>query len=112
MEKAEFSVNTTEAREVGGMRYLPAECDMKLRTTWFDCEANVDTIKSVEELVGCYEYSVGRGANLLLNVGPDHRGLIPEEDAARLLEFGDEIRRRYANPLPVTEISAENETKF
>ncbi len=112
VEKAEFSVNTTEAREVGGMRYLPAECDMKLRTTWFDCEANVDTIKSVEELVGCYEYSVGRGANLLLNVGPDHRGLIPEEDAARLLEFGDEIRRRYANPLPFSEISAESETKF
>ncbi len=80
-------------------RYLPAECDMKLRSTWFDCEANDDTIKSVEELVGIYEYSVGRGANLLLNVGPDARGLIPEADEKRVREFGEAIRRRYENPL-------------
>lgn len=108
VDKADFSVFTDEARSVGGMKYLPAECDMKLRTTWFDCEANEDTIKSVSELVGCYEYSVGRGANLLLNVGPDSRGLIPEADAARLLEFGDELRRRYEHPLPFTDVVRED----
>lgn len=108
VERADFSMLTEEARDLGGQRYLPAECDMKLRTTWFDCEANSDTIKSVEELVGCYEYSVGRGANLLLNVGPDSRGLIPEADAARLIEFGEEIRRRYSNPLPFSEIVRED----
>ncbi len=97
-----FSVNTTEDAAMDGFRYLPAECDLKLRTTWFDCEANEDTIKSVDELVGIYEYSVGRGANMLLNIGPDSRGLIPEKDAARAKEFGDEIRRRYENALGFT----------
>lgn len=112
VDKAAFSVNTDEDRAVGGMRYLPAECDMMLRTTWFDCEANMDTIKSVEDLVGRYEYSVGRGANMLLNVGPDSNGLLPEADAARLLEFGEEIKRRYGNPLPFSEIVQENETHW
>ena len=61
----------------------------------------------MSELIGCYEYSVGRGANLLLNVGPDSRGLIPEADAARLIEFGNEIRRRYDYPLPFTDVAKE-----
>ena len=39
--------------------------------------------------------SVGRGANFLINIGPNRRGLLPEKDTARLLEFGEEIRRRY-----------------
>ncbi len=107
-DAAAFSVNTDEDVAVDGFRYLPAECDMKLRTTWFDCEANEDTIKSIDELVGIYEYSVGRGANLLLNIGPDARGLIPEADAARAKEFGDAIRARYGNPLPFVPYGRED----
>lgn len=80
-------------------RFLPAECDFKMRSTWFDCEENEDTVKSVEELVGIYELSVGRGANFLINIGPDRRGLLPEIDAKRLLEFGAEIKRRYGEPI-------------
>jgi alpha-L-fucosidase len=100
VEKADFSIFTDEARSLGGVRYLPAECDMRMRTAWFDCEANADTIKSVDELLGIYEYSVGRGANLLLNIGPDCDGLIPEPDAKRILEFGEALCRRYGNSLP------------
>ncbi len=98
-----FSVNMDGEVGIESMRYVPAECDLKLRSAWFDCEANEDTIKSVDELVGIYEYSVGRGANMLLNIGPDCRGLIPEEDAARVKEFGAEIRRRYGNALKFTD---------
>ncbi len=83
-----------------GSRFLPVECDMMIRTTWFDCEANADRLKSVEELLGNWEYSVGRGGNLLLNIGPDRRGLLPDADAARLLEFGRALRARYGHPLP------------
>ncbi len=98
-----FSMRQTEDVGIDGYRYLPAECDMMMRSLWFDCEANEDTIKSVDELIGIYEYSVGRGANLLLNFGPDSRGLVPEPDAARAKEFGDEIRRRYENALKFTD---------
>jgi alpha-L-fucosidase len=37
---------------------------------------------------------------MLINIGPDRRGLLPEKDSLRLLEFGAEIRRRFSNPLP------------
>ncbi len=100
---AAFSERLQEGQWLDHPRYLPAECDMKMRTAWFDCEANEDTVKSLEELIANYDYSVGRGANLLLNIGPDCRGLLPEKDAARLLELGAEIRRRYGTPLAFSE---------
>ncbi len=106
-----FSVNASEAVLLEEAKYLPAECDMQMRSTWFDCEANEDTVRTLGELMGIYEYSVGRGANLLLNIGPDCRGRIPEPDAERLLEFGEEIRRRYGQPLDFGEIT-QNGNRF
>ena len=79
--------------------FIPAECDCKLRESWF-YDLNEDTIKSTEELLGMYELSVGRGCNFLLNVGPDDRGLISEADGARLKEFAQALDRLYAKPLP------------
>jgi len=38
-------------------------------------------------LLELYLKSVGRGANLLLNVPPDIRGLIHENDSAALMNF-------------------------
>ena len=100
VRRLDFSMNATRPLDLAGVRFLPAECDCMMRNTWFDCEENEDKIKSVEELMGMYEMSVGRGANLLLNIGPDSRGMLPEKDAARLAEFGREIRRRYGAPVP------------
>ena len=79
--------------------FAPAECDCKLRESWF-YDHNEDTIKSVEELLGMYELSVGRGCNFLLNVGPDSRGLIHEADLKRLEEFGEALNELYRAPLP------------
>jgi len=82
-------------------RFLPKECDFMMRDRkWFYSEYDVHTVKSLSELVGIYYHSVGCGSNFLINIGPDRRGLLPEVDAQRLLEFGEEIRRRFANPLP------------
>lgn len=53
--------------------------------------------------MGLYQLSVGRGANFLVNIGPDRRGLLPEKDAARLLEFGERLREAYGSPLPFGE---------
>ena len=64
---------------------------------------NEDTLKSLDELFGMYEMSVGHGSNFLLNIGPDNRGLLPEADAKRLLELGEKIRSSYGTPLPYTE---------
>lgn len=50
-------------------------------------------------LLDTYHKTVGRGAQLVLGLAPDSRGLLPESGVARLKEFGDAIRRRYAKPL-------------
>lgn len=97
-----FSINASEEEKLarGQPAWLPVECDFRMRDLrWFYDEAEAGTIKSIEELMGVYYYSVGRGCNLLLNIGPDRRGLLPDTEARRLLEFGEEIRRRFAQPL-------------
>ena len=96
-----FSVNTDDDEAVADQPlWLPAECDCMMRWhNWFFEEADVDTVKPVEELMGLYYLSVGRGANLLVNIGPDRRGLLPDADRQALLAFGDEIRRRFTAPL-------------
>lgn len=79
--------------------YLPAECDARIRANWFWHPGDWHTLKSAERLVDIYQCSVGRGANLLLNVAPDDRGLLPEPDVERLLEMAAEIDRRYGHPV-------------
>lgn len=96
----DFSIQTDKKDELKKEVFLPAECDFKMRkNNWFYSDQDEDTVKSLEELMGLYYYSVGRGANLLINIGPDRRGLLPEKDANRLLEFGNEVRSRFSNPI-------------
>jgi len=84
-------------------KFLPTECDFMMRhRNWFYSEYDVHTVKSLEELVGLYYHSVGCGSNFLVNIGPDRRGLLPDVDALRLLEFGRDIAQRFANPISST----------
>lgn len=102
VDKLDFSIKTDEKEKISSSQWLPAECDCRIREkNWFYEDADEHTVKSVLELMGLYYLSVGRGANLLLNIGPDRRGLFPEKDKNRLMEFGDEIRRRFGTPVPV-----------
>jgi alpha-L-fucosidase len=102
VDSVPFSILTEMKDGLGaeGTLWLPGECDFRMRLeNWFYSEHDEDTVKSVDELMGLYYYSVGRGANLLINIGPDRRGLLPGKDAANLLEFGEEIRKRFTNAL-------------
>jgi len=54
-----------------------------------------------------YYRSVGHGCTLLLNIAPDDRGLLPDADVERALEFGAEVRRRFGSPLAETSGSGE-----
>ncbi len=69
----------------GAPDWVPAECDVSIRPGWFWKQS--EEPKSVAQLMEIYYGSVGRGANLLLNVPPTADGLIDERDAARLMEF-------------------------
>ena len=107
----DFSMLATEKEKLAHAKFLPSECDFKMRSTWFDCELNEDTIKEADELMGIYEMSVGRGANFLINIGPDRHGLLPEKDAQRLAEFGNMLKACYGQALPFgdAEKTADNE---
>jgi len=73
--------------QADGAEWIPAECDVPIRGDWFYNDTNVETLKSVDKLMDIWFGSVGRGANLLLNVTPDKRGLLPAADSTRLMEF-------------------------
>jgi alpha-L-fucosidase len=80
--------------------WMPLEVDVSLRRpNWFWSTTNHANILSLDALLEIYYRSVGRGAQLLLNVTPDRTGHIPEPDARRVAEFGSELRRRFASPL-------------
>lgn len=70
-----------------GKRWIPAECDVSIRPGWFWHKKEDDKVKTPQQLFALYLKSVGRGANLLLNVPPDDRGLLNEKDIAALQEF-------------------------
>jgi alpha-L-fucosidase len=89
---------TAEDGDPNGDRWLPNECDARLRSTWFWNTTGEKTIKTVEQLMDMYSKSVGRGAVLLLNNTPDRSGLIPEADAQRAAEFGAEMEKRFGHP--------------
>ena len=70
--------------EVGGTHWIGVECDVSIRPGWFFHESQNDKVKSVEDLLEIWFGSVGYGANLLLNLPPDRRGLIHERDVESL----------------------------
>ena len=95
------------------VKWLPAECDCMMRfSNWFYSDQDEDTVKSLEQLMGLYYYSVGRGCNLLINIGPDRRGLLPDKDRARLIEFGSEIRRRFNKPFAGLDACTRDENSW
>jgi alpha-L-fucosidase len=95
--------DTQYTESTSGLRaehYLPPECDVSLRRGWFWHPD--DQPKSTEHLLAIYYQSVGMGANLLLNLPPDSRGLIPEHDSARLREWKKELDRRLSGDVEAT----------
>jgi alpha-L-fucosidase len=84
----------------GYRRWRPVEADTPLhKGHWFWHAHDEVTLKTVDELVTTYEETIGRGAQLMLGLAPDERGLIPDADVKRLEEFGAAIQRRYGENL-------------
>lgn len=72
-----------------GNQWIPAEADVSIRPGWFYSPSTDSQVKSVDNLMDIYFSSVGRNANLILNVPPDRSGRINPIDSTRLMEFKD-----------------------
>lgn len=89
-----------EAKE---LFWYPSEVDVSIRPGWFYHASEDEKVRSLEALKEIYFASVGSNSVLLLNVPPDRRGRIHENDARRLHEFGEWLRRSFARNLAAGE---------
>ena len=87
-----------EGSELGRF-YVPGECDVSIRPGWFWRAAENARVKSPRTLLRLYEASVGRNCNLLLNVPPDDRGLIHDNDVKALAGMRALVDRVYGTSL-------------
>ncbi len=82
-----------------GTSWIPAETDVSIRPGWFYHEKENDKVKTPQQLFDIYLTSVGRGSVLLLNVPPDRRGLIAEQDQLSLQGFHDLLKNEFKTNL-------------
>src|SRR5258707_102313 len=90
----------------GGPRRPGPRCDRRCRAVeegrplrqeqWFWHPNDESSLKSVSELLDTYNRTVGRGAQLMIGLAPDNRGLLPDADVKRLEEFGKALNTIYA----------------
>lgn len=95
-------VETTSELNSGkldGARFIPAEVDVSIRPGWFYHKNQDVEVRTPENLMNLWFTSNGRNAGLLLNLPPDRRGLICEEDVSSLAEFAEALERFTQNNL-------------
>lgn len=79
---------------------------------WYPAETNVTMLgngqwfwartkrpRPVPQLVDIFFSSIGRNGNLILNLSPDQRGLVPEDQMAALAQMGEIIRKTFKTNL-------------
>ena len=111
VQKLDIAMDMDDPEVLAQGCYLPSECDCCIRGhTWFYSDSNEHTLKTPEELFALYCASVGNNSNLLLNIGPDRRGLLPESDVSNLLAMGKLVRSRLIDAAIPCEVTAEKNT--
>jgi alpha-L-fucosidase len=86
----------------GGAVWRPGEADVSIRPGWFWHPGQDDKVRSADNLTELYFLSVGRNANLLLNVPPTSEGIFHPTDVRRLAELRQRLDRIFATDLART----------
>jgi alpha-L-fucosidase len=100
--RAKSGVSTALDSDPNGDTWLPVEVDVSIRRpNWFWSTKNANKVLTKDQLMSIYYRSVGRGAQLLLNLPADRDGLVDAPDVASAKAFGLEVRRRFETPVGV-----------
>lgn len=105
IDAAEAKTGTATAlnSDPEGSVWMPSEVDVSIRRPdWFWSTKNESKVLRVDQMLSVYYRSVGRGAQLLLNIPANRDGLLPDADCAIARQFGTEVRRRFDVPLAQT----------
>ena len=95
-----------------GNKWVVGQCDVSIRPGWFYHPSEDSLVKSPQKLVDIYYKSVGRNAILLLNLPPDKRGLIHQNDRDSLKAFRSIIEETFNDNLAKNqEVTASNYRK-
>jgi len=113
-------MDTLNQGNMNGKYFMPAECDVSIRPGWFYHENENNKVKNPEQLFDLYLKNVGRGANFLLNVPPDRKGLFSAPDSISLVGFKKLKDKAFNNDLAKgarviierTAIAVENQLYF
>ena len=100
---AKTGTATSLAGAPNGTVWMPNEADVSIRRPdWFWSTKNENKVLTEAQLLSIYYRSVGRGAQLLLNIPANRHGLLSDKDAGVAKSFGGEIRRRFGQPIAKT----------
>ena len=94
-----------------GNQWVMSEVDVSIRPGWFWHEHENNKVRSPENLTNIYFNSVGHGTTLILNVPPDRRGILHENDVASLQQFGDHLRQTFGTNLAAGATLAASNTR-
>lgn len=93
-------------------KWLVLEADTTINGAgWFWHPNQQERVKSPEKLMDIYLTSVGRGANLILNVAPDRSGRLDAADVQSLLTFGEARRKLLAKDYALHAAAAATEVR-
>lgn len=115
LRRAEFAPGVADTKALGrghmdGTHWVAAECDVSIRPGWYYHASQDDQVKTLDQLLDIYYKSIGRNANLLLNLPVDRRGLVHENDVKALMLLRKTLDETFANDLAKTAtIRATNE---
>ncbi len=108
IDRAEAKTGTATSlnSDPDGDVWMPIEVDVSIRRPdWFWSTTNAKNVLTPDQLLSIYYCSVGRGAQLLLNIPANREGLLSDPDCTSARGFGLELRKRFATPL--AEISGQ-----
>lgn len=91
--------NELNSGKAGGERFIPAEADVSIRPGWFYHESQDSLVRTPKNLLELYFASVGRGCGLLLNIPPNKKGRLSENDVKSILGFNMLLKKSFEKNL-------------